>query len=327
MDPVTHGIVGATSAQLYSDKKSFRAASFVGCIAALAPDLDVFLGSSSDPLIQLELHRHFTHSLLFIPIGSLIVAVILWWLVRKKLTFKQTYFFSLAGYATAGFMDVITSYGVHLLWPLLDERYSLNIISVFDPLYTFILLGISVFALIKKSKSLTLAAVAWVIFYLSIGFVQKSRVTELALSKIHNDQEIIVKPTLGNQLLWSVRYVEDNQLCGMGIRAGFFAKPKLYDGTCAPLVDWQQEYSNFAGTVLYDDIRRFSVLSDGLLVRHPQYPNVLGDGRYSMLPTTLSPLWGITVDTTNTDQHVNFDSNRDASPEVRSAYLDMVLGN
>ncbi|MBO6794943.1 MAG: metal-dependent hydrolase [Balneolaceae bacterium] len=327
MDPVTHGFVGATSAQLFSDKKSFRAASFVGCIAALAPDLDVFLGSISDPLLQLELHRHFTHSIVFIPFGSLLVSGILWWVVRKKLTFKQTYFFSLAGYATAGFMDVITSYGVHLLWPFLDERFSINIISVFDPLFTVILLGISVFALIKKRKSLTLAAVAWVIFYLSIGFVQKSRVTELAHSKIETDQEIIVKPTLGNQILWSVRYVEDNQLCGMGIRAGFFSEPKIYDGTCAPLVDLQQEYSNFAGTVLYDDIRRFSELSDGLLVRHPEYPNVLGDGRYSMLPTTLSPLWGITADTTIADQHVRFDSYRDASEEVRNAFLDMILGN
>lgn len=78
MDPVTHGLVGATSAQLFADKQKFRLASLIGGIAALAPDLDIFLGSSSDPLLTLELHRHFTHSLLFIPIGSLIVAGICW---------------------------------------------------------------------------------------------------------------------------------------------------------------------------------------------------------------------------------------------------------
>jgi inner membrane protein len=325
MDPVTHGLVGATSAQFFSDEKTFRAASLVGFLAALAPDLDVFLGSDSDPLLTLELHRHFTHSLLFIPFGSLIVAGILWWFVKSKLTFKTTYLLCLAGYATAGIMDVITSYGVYLFWPLSDARFSLNIISIFDPLFTVILLGIAIFAFIKKRKTISMAAVFWVFFYLSIGFVQNARVMEIAHSKIDSSEEIVLKPTLGNRLLWSVRYVEDHQLCGMGIRVGLFADPKVFNGSCSPLVDWQQKYSKYSGTVLYDDIRRFSELSDGYLVRHPKYPNVLGDGRYSMLPTTVSPLWGITIDTNSTNEHVSFDAYRDASPEVRNAFLDMVL--
>ncbi|HCI70160.1 MAG TPA: hypothetical protein DHV30_06040 [Balneola sp.] len=77
---------------------------------------------------------------------------------------------------------------------------------------------------------------------------------------------------------------------------------------------------------MYKDIERFSELSDGLLVRHPNHPNVLGDARYSMLPTTTSPLWGITIDTTKADHHVNFDSFRDASLETRTKFLDMILG-
>lgn len=80
------------------------------------------------------------------------------------------------------------------------------------------------------------------------------------------------------------------------------------------------------GSILYDDIERFSKLSDDFLVKHPDHENVIGDGRYSMLPTTLSPLWGIEIDTTHPDQHVDFGTYRDASPEVRQAFMDILFG-
>ena len=72
MDPVTQGAFGAIFAQTISKRKNFIG-SIVGCCAGLAPDLDIFIRSASDPLLKLEYHRQFTHSLVFIPIGALIV--------------------------------------------------------------------------------------------------------------------------------------------------------------------------------------------------------------------------------------------------------------
>src|SRR5699024_2498684 len=112
-----------------------RMAALTSAAAAMLPDVDVFLGNSADPLLNLELHRQFTHSLIFIPAGALVAALLLWWLVKKKLTFKETYLFSLLGYATGGITDIFPSYGVQLLWPFTDERLSWNLISVFDPLF------------------------------------------------------------------------------------------------------------------------------------------------------------------------------------------------
>ena len=330
MDPVTHGLVGATSAQLFSDKDTFRTASFIGFIAALAPDLDVFLGSASNPLLTLELHRQFTHSFIFIPFGALIVSLILWFFVKKRISFKHTYLFSLLGYSTAGLMDYITSYGVYLFWPFLDERYALNIVSVFDPLLSIGLLITASIALYKKKKVYSYGLAGWLLLYLCFAGIQKSRVehiaTDVLLAKNDSSTELIIKPTIGNQILWSVRFVDDGEICTSGIRAGLFSTPIIYEGECAVLVDWNSVYKPFKGTVMYKDIERFSELSDGLLVRHPNHPNVLGDARYSMLPTTTSPLWGITIDTTKADHHVNFDSFRDASLETRTKFLDMILG-
>lgn len=330
MDPVTHGLVGATSAQLFSDKDTFRTASFIGFIAALAPDLDVFLGSESNPLLTLELHRHFTHSFIFIPFGALIVSLILWLFFKKRISFKHTYLFSLLGYSTAGLMDYITSYGVYLFWPFVDERFALNIVSVFDPLLSIGLLITASIALYKKKKVYSYGLAGWLFLYLCFAGIQKSRVkniaTDLLLAENNSNTELIIKPTIGNQILWSVRFVEDGEICSSGIRARLFSTPLVYEGECAVLVDWNSTYKPFNGTVMYKDIERFSELSDGLLVRHPNHSNVLGDARYSMLPTTTSPLWGITIDTTKTDQHVTFDSFRDASPEIRTKFLDMILG-
>lgn len=330
MDPVTHGLVGATSAQLFSDKDTFRTASFIGFIAALAPDLDVFLGSASNPLLTLELHRHFTHSFIFIPFGALIISLILWFFVKKRISFKHTYLFSLLGYSTAGLMDYITSYGVYLFWPFLDERYALNIVSVFDPLLSIGLLITASIALYKKKKAYSYGLAGWLFLYLCFAGIQKSRVehiaTDVLLAENDSNSELIIKPTIGNQILWSVRYVEDGEICSSGIRTRLFSTSIVYEGECTVLVDWNSTYKSFNGTVMYKDIERFSVLSDGLLVEHPNHPNVLGDPRYSMLPTTTSPLWGITIDTTKTDQHVTFDSYRDASPEIRTKFLDMILG-
>ncbi len=69
MDPVTHGLIGATAAQSFAKKETFRAAAFTGFVSATLADFDIFLFSASDPLLNLELHRQFTHSFIFIPIA------------------------------------------------------------------------------------------------------------------------------------------------------------------------------------------------------------------------------------------------------------------
>ncbi|NIT55365.1 MAG: metal-dependent hydrolase, partial [Aliifodinibius sp.] len=100
---------------------------------------------------------------------------------------------------------------------------------------------------------------------------------------------------------------------------------KVYQGEAAPLLDWQQKYDQLKGTTLYNDIKRFDNLSEGYLIEHPDKSNVIGDGRYAMLPTAMSPLWGIKVDTTKPHKHLPFKTFRDATPAVRNTYLDMLL--
>ena len=140
MDPVTQGVLGASSAQSASTGKQLAAATLCGVVAGMAPDLDALIRSSDDPLLYLEYHRQFSHALIFIPIGALLCAVLLWRMVARWLSFYQTYLFCLLGYATHGLLDACTSYGTQLFWPFSNARIAWHTVSIIDPLFTLPLL-------------------------------------------------------------------------------------------------------------------------------------------------------------------------------------------
>ena len=107
MDPLTQGLVGASLSLSVSKKQHLVAAGVLGMLAGMAPDLDILIRSSNDPLLFLQYHRQFTHSLLFIPIGSLLCALGLYPLFAKRLglSFTQSWWYCALGYATHGLLD------------------------------------------------------------------------------------------------------------------------------------------------------------------------------------------------------------------------------
>jgi inner membrane protein len=331
MDPVTHGLIGASVSAVSAHQTQLRSAALVGAIAAMLPDLDVLIQSQTDPLLQLEYHRQFTHALVFLPLGALVAALVSWWIVKKRLTFRQTYWYSLIGMSTAGLVDVMTSYGVQWFWPFTDERVAWNVISVFDPWCSLGVLGYLVWSLYRQKRTYAGWALGWASLFFLFGWIQQDRATsiaqELARSRAHHVEQLTVKPTIANQMLWSVRYVHNDTLFADAVRLLPFSDLQIYSGTSTPLLDPAKEFQTYRGSVLYEDLQRFADLSDQILIRHPDDPQVIGDGRYALLPTSIQPLWGIRIDTTRPEQHVAFETFRDASPEVRQQYFELLLGN
>ena len=137
MDPLSQGTVGAALAQSSASKKNIFKISVIGFLAGLAPDLDVLIQSSTDTILSLEYHIQFSHSLFFIPFGALIVALLIFPLVKKSMNLKAVYIASFLGYATHGLLDACTSYGTLLFWPFSNERVTWNNISIIDPLMAY----------------------------------------------------------------------------------------------------------------------------------------------------------------------------------------------
>jgi len=328
MDLITQGLLGATIAQASAKPDEVKRASFVGFCAPLLADADALIRSSEDPLLVLENHRHFTHALVFIPVGALIVALLLWPLLRKRLGFKRIYYYAFLGYATAGFLDACTSYGTHLLWPFSDGRIAWSIISIIDPVFSIGLIAAIVFGLIKTQTRTGKAGLVFAAAYLLLGVIQHERAASVAQlegqRRGHTIERLIVKPTMGNLLLWRSVYESVGMYYVDAVHVG--VKGKVFRGSTTEVFDIKQDLPLLEEhTVVYRDIQRFELFSDGFLAWHPEHPTVLGDVRYAMLPTSIRPLWGIEVNLDQPDQHVTYNTYRTLSDVERKAFIAMLF--
>ena len=112
MDPFAQGLAGtALASTIIRKKEETRLALVVGFLAGLAADLDVVIRFSEDLLLRLEFHRQFTHSLLFIPLGGLLVTLALQPFLRGKTNLRRTWAYATLGYGTQGLIDACTRYG------------------------------------------------------------------------------------------------------------------------------------------------------------------------------------------------------------------------
>jgi inner membrane protein len=343
MDPLTQGVLGTVAAQQAAKPRAMVIASIIGALSGMAPDLDVLISSNSDPLLALEYHRHFTHSLFFIPIGGLICALFFSlicrpWIRRAELTFKQVLLFCTLGYATHGLLDACTTYGTQLLWPLSDVRVAWNTVSIIDPLYTLPLLLLIVLAVVKRrhallSKRLALGALTWVVIYSSLGVIQRERAESAAWSvateRGHKPSRLEAKPSFANIVVWKVVYQVDDRFYVDAIRVGLGTGGiTLYEGSSVPALNirrdfpWLTSYSQQA-----QDVERFRWFSNDYLAVSPRYPNRIIDMRYSLIPNQIKGLWGIELDANAASEaHVHYASDHERSGSTFTLLWAMVRG-
>jgi len=333
MDPLSQGVFGALWASQSAPQNHMRRALALGGLSGLAADLDVLISSSTDPLLQLEYHRHFTHALFFVPFGALICTLVLRPFF-KGFSFKRAYLYAFLGYASHGLLDAFTSYGTQLFWPFSDVRVAWDSIAIIDPLFTLPLLGLLIAAAIKQRIQLVRAALVWAAVYLSFGVIQRNRarerVSELAASRGHVPLRLSAKPSFGNLWVFRGLYETATHFHADAIRIPLFGKTKVYEGASRE----KFEVAAFAlppHSVLVHDISRFSWFSDGYITRVPELESspaevVVSDFRYSMIPNSVAPLWGIRFDPTQTRTHVRFESFREISTEDRELFYSMLLG-
>ncbi|MCK4743939.1 MAG: metal-dependent hydrolase [Sulfuriflexus sp.] len=329
MDLLTQGVLGAALAQAGSKQAETRLATGIGFAAGLLADVDALIYSANDSLLTIEYHRHFTHSIFFIPLGALIAAFIMWPLLRKRISFKRLYVFSLLGYSLSGFIDACTSYGTHLFWPISDERVSFNLISIVDPLFTLPLILAVVLAYRWRRAKVAQLGLVFCGLYLLFGFMQTERVSttiqQLAQQRGHTLSKLLVKPTFGNTFLWRSVYESDGRLYIDAVRMAWQAK--VYEGESILQYNIERDNPQLdTESVLYHDMQRFSFFSDGYLVADPENPSSLIDIRYSIQPNGVEPLWGIEFDLAQPQQHAQFSVYRNLSKQNRQRFFSMLKG-
>jgi inner membrane protein len=328
MDPLSHAMVGGiTASGLCRDAKKLRVAIICGVTAGMSPDLDILLRSADNPMFGLSMHRFFTHALAFAPLGALLIAGILWILLRKPTHFVWMYFFCLCGFGMHGVLDAMTNYGTHLFWPFTDRRESWSIISIIDPIFTGTLLILLSLAFIKKKRQFALIGIAFAMSYWSFGLYQREQATqamrELAQSRQHTIEHFEVKPSLGNIFVWRVQYRYQSTIYIDAFHVSPWKDKVLYAGGHLPLYTPAANWS----PTQQRDLEYFTFFSDGWLAYAPQYPGLIGDVRFSMLPNQLDPIWGIRAQPQKPDAHVTFENVRKRTAGDLSQLWLMIQGH
>lgn len=287
MDPLTHALAGATLAYAATHRRLGRRALFVGAAAALLPDADVLIRSASDPLLAIEHHRGFTHSLLFAPAGAAAVAL----LFRRNLLWTWTA--AIVAWLSHGLLDASTSYGTQLFWPFSRHRVGLDIISIVDPLFTAVVLAGVIAAYRQKSRGVTIA-IACSLLLLGIGLVQRSRAeaAQQTLARTRGDHWTrgAVFPTIGNTIAWRSLYAtRDGTLRMDRIRVPWLGATTVTHVAAVPQV---------TSTTPNRDLERFAWFCDGWMAMDPTDPTVIGDARYSMHTDRYVPVWGVRLSPT-----------------------------
>tara|TARA_B100000900_G_scaffold46430_1_gene34552 strand:+ start:1560 stop:2558 length:999 start_codon:yes stop_codon:yes gene_type:complete len=331
MDPLTQGIVATTAAQSISFNKKLLIISIVGFLSGLAPDIDIFIRSKEDPLLFLEFHRQFTHSLVFIPIGGLICSILFYHLFTKRFnfTFKETYIYSVIGYATHGIIDSFTTYGTQLLWPFTTDRLAWNTISVIDPLFTIPVIILCLFTLIKNNKVYSYYAITWMILYQTFGFIQKDRaeniINSYAISKGHQIESIEAKPSFGNIIVWKVIYSDDKNYYINAIKLGF--SHIIYPGEMIKKLDIKNDFQWLdTDSQQFKDLERFRWFSNNYLGLAKSDDNIIYDIRFSAIPNEVEGLWGVRLDKNkNKDEHIDYITNRSSSINRYYELINMIV--
>ena len=329
MDPITQGTVGAAFAQSTANKNNILRIGVIGFLAGLAPDLDVLIRSSNDPILFLEYHRQFSHSLFFIPFGSLIVALLIFPLVKKSMSLKTVYIASFLGYATHGLLDACTSYGTQLFWPFSNERVTWNNISIVDPLFTFPILIIVGTAIKTRKRLFSFFAIGWATFYLSLGFVQYERALstaiELAHSRGHNAERLTLKPSFGNLILWKSIYQHEEKFYVDAIRT--VRSSTWCSGENIRMFDYQYHLPSLdKDSQQRKDIERFRWFSQDYL-GFDKEENLVTDVRYSMIPNQIEPMWGLVIDDQkDINEHAIWRTSRSLDQSQLDLFKEMLSG-
>ncbi len=331
MDPLSQAVLGAAAPQSVFRTQNLIRVGVIGGLAGMAPDLDVLIRSSDDPLLFLEYHRQFTHSLIFVPVGAALCALAFWPFVRRHMSLLQVWLIALTGYGTHGLLDACTTYGTLLFWPFSNARSAWNNVSVIDPLYTLPLLAAVIIAAKKQSMFAARLGMAWGLLYLSLGVMQQQRTEDageaLAQSRGHDNVSVSAKPGFGNLLLWKVIYEYDGHFWVDAVRAGADVTvipgdnvARLNVARDLPWLDPQSQQAR--------DLERFRWFSSDHLALDTTDPLLVVDMRYSMLPNEVKGLWGIRLhpEAAPTD-HVGYVAQRSASSERFDRLIAMLRGD
>ena len=189
MDPLTHALSGALLARavsptvqgaalresrLFGPRVPLRQVLIVGLTAAALPDVDIVLTLVSE-LAYLRGHRGVTHSLVMLPLWSLLLGGLFALLFRRRDAWRRYSWLAAGGIAIHIAGDWITQFGTMLLAPMSDARFGLGSVFIIDLVFTgLIVAGLAVSALLPRSRLPAWTALALLALWIGVTVVGRN---------------------------------------------------------------------------------------------------------------------------------------------------------
>lgn len=288
---MTQIVLGAAVGEATLGKKIGNKALLYGAIAGTIPDLDVIANFFTDTITAIEIHRGFSHSILF----SVLIAPILGWLVNKierkmDLGWKPWAKLFFWGLFTHPLLDAFTTWGTRLFWPF-DLRLAFNSIFVIDPLYTFPFLLCTLIVLFLKRDSAIRRRLNWVGLAISTTYLLLTLVIKEIVHQKFEEAlkeqgiaytKISTRPAPLNTILWNAN-VETEDTYRIGDYSFFDTHPIRF--TIYPK---NRETSKVM--LRYPNVQRLIAISEGwFIMEQKQNKWYFYDLRFGLIPQRDGP--------------------------------------
>jgi inner membrane protein len=209
MDAVTHAIIGVAVGGLSGHPITMQDPVYIASVlGSQAPDFDLIVRLRGK-MAFLKAHRAFSHSLPGVLMWSSLITAGLY-LFSPGSALAEVFFWSFLGGLSHIIMDFLNTHGASVLWPVRLERKSLNLLNVFDPLLSALLLGLYFYHL--PVRHLAAASFAIIVLYTAGRYVLKYR----ALLRLRNHfgeqniRDILVMPCLSGIYHWDFLVTAEN---------------------------------------------------------------------------------------------------------------------
>jgi inner membrane protein len=220
LDSLTHIVLGACIGEAIAGKQLGKKAMLAGAIVQSIPDIDfvsTFWLHDAGDIIG---HRGFTHSIVFGILVTFLLARLVKIIFRKRdLSWRTCFLLVGINVFVHLFIDGFNAYGVGWLEPFSHKRFSLHVLFVADPFFSFWpFLGFMGLLILhnsyKRRKIWWKLGLGIAALYLGYAIVNKIIVTadvrrSIAHSGIDADSYIIT-PTPFNSWLWFVAVKDGN---------------------------------------------------------------------------------------------------------------------
>lgn len=264
-----------------------------GAIAGTIPDLDVVWRFFTDTITATEMHRGFSHSIVF----SVLAAPVFGWLVhqckkRPDVGWQGWSWLFFLGLFTHPLLDAFTTWGTQIFWPF-NWRVAFNSIFVIDPLYTVPFLICIIVAAFYNFKARngapgrkTAMRVNTIGIYLSTGYLLftlvakwavHTRITKALETQNITYTQISTRPAPLNTVLWNANVdTKDSYL--IGDYSFFDSQPPLF----------KAYPKNREASAVIDQtkgVQRLITISDGWYITSKENNNwYFSDLRFGLIP-------------------------------------------